>query len=183
MTKTLYITHPDGVISFRSERRAGEVRIPNYVYDLWTPILGIAGLGLYAIYCRLEREGVTKGLSTRRLAKLARIGTTKLFELNALLQKYGFISIKQPPKYLKIKHFTSEITVKDPPATIDFTKIDADDLPVGGYEVLAPWLLDTAILSGIADDLEQDRLDCNPLKIESGGNDSSFSAPIGDRPF
>lgn len=36
----LYDITEDGGIRFVTRRRAGEVRIPNYVYDIWMPLLG-----------------------------------------------------------------------------------------------------------------------------------------------
>jgi hypothetical protein len=150
MTKTLYITDENGGLTFHSDRQSGEVRLKNYVFDLWLPILGAEGIGVYGVYCRLEREGTVHGMTMKKIARACRIGTSKLAEINSKLVKYRFVSIVSPNGAKRLMHWTSEITVHDPPSTLDMVEIDADDLPPGGYSILTPWLTDSQIPLGIA---------------------------------
>ena len=115
MGKKLYEQEEAGGICFKSERRPGEVRIPNYVYDLWLPLLGATAIGVYAVYARLERQGVTKGKSLRELAASCRVGDRKLGIINAALAECGFIRLKKPEGHTRQMHYTTEITVLDPP--------------------------------------------------------------------
>jgi len=144
----------DQGIRFTSQRRPGDVRIPNYVYDIWLPLLGATMLGVYAMYCRLEREDTVKNKSTKDIAKVCRIGTEKLGEINAALEKYGFIRIRKPEGNQRLMHWTTEYTILDPPQ-----KASAKDIeelsPPSGYEPLAPWLVSPADPGRIADDPEQ----------------------------
>lgn len=139
MGKKLYHMTDMGGIVFKTERKIGDVRIPNYVYDLWLPVLGAVAIGIYGVYCRLEREGVVKAMTQRRLAKMCRIGTARLRKINEMLQDCGFIRIKQPEGAAKLMHWTCEVTVLDPPQEIGqeaIEKYGPDD-----YEVLSPWLV------------------------------------------
>jgi hypothetical protein len=137
---THYTQTETGGTHFVSERRPGEVRIPNYVYDLWMPLLGIEAIGVYAVYCRLEREGTVKAMTQQRLAQEMRIGVAKLTKINDLLQRYGFIKVHKPEGHEKLMHYTTEITICDPPRTICKATIDELKHPQG-YEVLCPWLM------------------------------------------
>jgi len=127
---------------FVSERRPGEVRIPNYVYDIWMPLLGLDAIGVYSVYCRLEREGTVKAMSQQRLAQEMRIGIGKLRKINDLLQRYGFISIRAPENNQeRLMHYTIELTIHDPPRSIPAETIAELKHPQG-YETLCPWLTD-----------------------------------------
>ena len=140
MGKKLYTTTDDGGIAFYSERRPGDTRIPNYTYDIWMPLLGSDVIGIYAVYCRLERQGTVKGLSMRDLARSCRIGLSKLNRANAELEECGFIRIEKPTGYKRLMHWSTKITVLDPPREISpqiIEKYRADS----GYEPLTPWLV------------------------------------------
>lgn len=138
-SKAIYAKTPSGGIQFISQRKAGEVRIPNYVYDIWMPLLGIQVIGVYAVYCRLEREHTVKSMSQNRLAKMMRVGTHALRKANALLEKCGFINVRQPQGHERQMHFTTEITVLDPPNSVSAALID--ELSEGKYEPLSTWLV------------------------------------------
>lgn len=138
-TAKIYYINKDGTIAFRSERQSGEVRIPNYVYDLWLPLLGIEAIGVYSVYCRLEREESVKKVTQDRLAKLCHIGKAKLRAINVMLQACGFIEVKPPKGIDRANHFTTEIVVKDPPAEVDSLLVRRYQ-PASGYEPLTTWL-------------------------------------------
>jgi hypothetical protein len=135
----IYHIDESGNIAFRSERKSGEVRIPNYVYDLWLPLLGIETIGVYTLYCRLEREATVKAITQDRIAKLCKIGKVKLREINDRLQECGFITVKVPKGRARANHHTTEIVVKDPPPQIDALLIRTHQSH-SGYEPLTTWL-------------------------------------------
>jgi hypothetical protein len=130
-----------GGLRFKPGRKIGDVRIPNYVYDLWLPVLGMDAIGLYAVYCRLERNDTCKGLGQQRLARLLRIGTTRLANLNEILEDCGFIKIEQPSGYERVVHYTSTITVLDPPEEVPAEAIAkyGNGLPYGTFK---EWLIE-----------------------------------------
>lgn len=135
----IYQIHDDGSIAFRSERKSGEVRIPNYVYDLWLPLLGIEAIGVYTLYCRLEYEGGVTRITQDRLAKMCRTSKSTLRRHNDTLQSCGFIEIKSPTGKDRLKHYTTEIVVKDPPKEVDAILIRQYQIK-SGYEPLTNWL-------------------------------------------
>ncbi len=136
---TLYKQDADGVY-FTSERRSGDVRIPNYVFDIWLPLLGAQCIGVYATYCRLEREGLVKGMSLNSLATICHMSKTTLSTFNNKLAKYGFIRATAPKGIKQLKHFTMEIVVLDPPTAVSAEAIQTERPK--GYQVLTSWLLE-----------------------------------------
>lgn len=139
MGKKFY-TQTDAGVSFKSERRPGDVRIPNYIYDMWLPLLGSDTIGVYSVYCRLEREGVVKQLTMQRLARTCRIGKSKLARINDELAHCEFIRIVKPTGKKRLMHWTTEIIILDPPQFVSQELIDEFALKTG-YEVLTPWLM------------------------------------------
>lgn len=135
----IYHIDESGNIAFRSERKSGEVRIPNYVYDLWLPLLGIEAIGVYTLYCRLEREETVKAITQDRIARLCKMGKVKLREINDRLQECGFITVKVPKGRARANHHTTEIVVKDPPSQVDAVLIRTYQSD-SGYEPLTTWL-------------------------------------------
>lgn len=135
----IYHIDESGNIAFRSERKSGEVRIPNYVYDLWLPLLGIEAIGVYTLYCRLEREETVKAITQDRIARLCKMGKVKLREINDRLQECGFIAVKVPKGRARANHHTTEIVVKDPPSKVDALLIRTYQSD-SGYEPLTTWL-------------------------------------------
>ncbi len=135
-----HYTQTDAGVRFISERRPGDVRIPNYVYDMWLPLLGSDAIGIYSVYCRLEREGTVKQLTTTRLTKICRIGKAKLGNINDDLVRCGFIRVVKPTGKKRLMHWTTEITILDPPQFVTQELIN-EFLPKGGYEILTPWLV------------------------------------------
>lgn len=137
--RKFYTETESGDIVFHTERKVGDVRIPNYVYDIWLPILGITAIGVYAVYCRLERNGKVKGLTQATLARACRIGVDKLRKVNVALEECGFITVQEPQGHKRLMHYTVEVTVKDPSWTVSQELKDKYAAP-SGYEVLTPWL-------------------------------------------
>lgn len=138
--RTLYVTDDEGGIRFESDRRVGDVRIPNYVYDLWLPILGLDGLGVYALYCRLERSETVKGLSLGQIARYCRIGKTTLVAIHAMLESYGFLTIQRPEGMDRFNHRQLVIRVHEAPDEVPAEVISAH-FPDQSYQPLVRWLI------------------------------------------
>jgi len=137
--KKLYQTTPDGGIRFISDR-PWNVDVPNYVYDLWMPVLGICAVGVYSVYCRLGREGVVKAITQQRIARACRIGTSRLQRINAALEKCGFVSIRVPQGQERTKHYTTEITIHEAPRTVK-PEFIREWSSLENYEPLSTWLV------------------------------------------
>jgi len=169
-----------GGIRFTS-RRKGEVRIPNYVYDLWLPLLGATAIGVYSMYCRLEREDIVKAMTQARIAKMCRIGTRKLAEINDVLEDCGFIVITKPEGHKRLMHWTTEIEIFEAEERVSQKLIDKY-APESGYECLSPWLVAEKLPNisaevtqhldkKLGDNANVVSLGLNPLEVET--------APIG----
>lgn len=140
MGKKLYTRDTKGGIRFSSDRKPGEVRIPNYVFDMWLPLVGTDAIALYSVYCRLERAEVVKAITVETIAKCCRMSKTTVGKLNDVLTECGFINIKKPVGNARAHHMTNEITVKDPPRKISPALI-AKYQPESGYVPLSTWLI------------------------------------------
>lgn len=146
---TLYERTESGGIQFKSRRRVGHVRVPNYVYDLWMPLLGVRTIGVYSVYCRLEREGTVKALSQGKLAAALRVSPNTLASINADLEECGFIEVRKPEGHERLMHWTTEITVLDPPQVVPpelirkySTITRKGETRQLEYEPLSTWLVD-----------------------------------------
>jgi hypothetical protein len=114
----------DGVTSVVPEARMGEVRVPNYVYDLWMPLLGVEAIGVYAVYLRLMRGRVVKGIAQADIARACRVGNRRLAIINQTLEQCGFIAVSKPTGADRVQHFTTEITVNEAPCQISQATIN-----------------------------------------------------------
>lgn len=139
--KKLYTESESGGIRVISGRKIGEVRIPNYVYDLWLPLIGGDALTVYGVYCRLERGKTVRAFTMRDVAKACRIGDKKLTEINTMLSDCGFVVVQKPIGKARANHFTTEITTLNPPRHIAAYLIEKYEIK-SGYEPLSAWLLD-----------------------------------------
>jgi len=171
--RKLYFEGEQG-ISFRSNRRTGDVRIPNYVYDIWMPVLGVTVIGIYSVYCRLEMQGAVKKITQADLARACRVGTDKLTRVNQTLQRCGFIEINAPKGRARLMHWTTEIVINDPPPDVSKEIID-EFAPPGSYQPLTPWLVAPENPNGFSGIPEQ-VCDENP-------NGLSNIAPLGLHPL
>jgi hypothetical protein len=159
MGEKLYTKDGNG-IRIETDRKLGDVRIPNYVFDLWMPLIGAEAIGVYAMYCRLEREQIIKGLKLDDIARACRVGKKTLQTINQTLAEYKFITIQQPRGKARLLHHTTVITVHDPPREISAEVIQTIGHPQG-YKPIAVWL--------VADGKQTEVLDRT-----SGGSSQNF---------
>ena len=141
--RKLYFPDGDGGFVFRSERKVGDVRVPNYVYDLWLPVIGIEAVGLYALYCRLERHGQVSGMTRDALCRALRIGTHTLPKLNEKLEACGFIRIIRAEGQARLEHRPTGVIILDPAKHVSEALVER--FCPHGMVPLTPWLVgDTA---------------------------------------
>jgi hypothetical protein len=138
--KKLYMPTDGGGIRFITQRKGHYTIVPNYVFDIWMPLIGAKALGVYATYVRLERAGIVKSLSQADLSKATRIGTRTLSDINKTLEECGFIEVNVPIGYQKTMHYTTEIVIKDPPKEISKEIIEKYKQD-SGYIALSHWLV------------------------------------------
>ena len=153
MGKKLYEHTPGGGIKFTSHRM-GQVRIANYVYDIWLPIIGAKGIAVYGVYCRLEREGTVKAITQADIAKSCRIGRDTLAYTNEQLEECGFIKTSKPAGHKRLMHWTTEISVYDPPKEVPAEIVEKYQHPQG-YKALSTWLVASEDLDRSSGDTNQ----------------------------
>jgi hypothetical protein len=153
MGRKLYEKQAGGGIKFTSHRM-GQVRVPNFVYDIWLPILGAKGVAVYSVYCRLERESVVKAITQADIARACRIGTNTLAAVNDQLEECGFIKITRPEGHKRLMHWTVEIEVCDAPTDVS-AEIMAKYAHPQGYEALSTWLVAPEIPDSISENSDQ----------------------------
>ena len=127
-------------IRFVSGRRPWEVRIPGYVYDLWMPVVGAEAIGVYSVYCRLER-GAVYGITLDKLARACRIGKFSLMKINKMLVDCGFIRSTAPRGRERLMHWTTVIETLDPPMAVAQALIEKYGNPET-YMALSSWLVE-----------------------------------------
>jgi hypothetical protein len=171
MGRKLYRKTEQGGIRFTSQRM-GHVRIPNYVYDLWLPLLGAKAIGVYGVYCRLEREGTVKAISQADIARACRIGKAALDSINEALVECGFIIMDKPDGHRRLMHWTTEITVLDPPTQISAELIER--YGTESYQALSAWL--------VADEMtapeDPDRSPGSPRQFPDDDPDGTSNASV-----
>ena len=170
MGKFLYEKTETGGIRFVSQRRVGDVRVPNFVYDIWLPIIGTRGVAVYSVFCRLERERIVKGITLNDVAKACRIGPNSLKDTIDQLCECGFIIYTPPTGQQRLMHWTSEIVVLEPPQKVSGELIEKYAHPQG-YQPLSTWLVTPVLLDSkpcVTEQCDEALLDSKP-KIASLG--------------
>jgi hypothetical protein len=138
------------------------VIVENFIVDLWMPIIGVDGLGLYTAYKRTSYNKANRIISRNQseLVDLFRIGKSKLNTLNSLLEDCGFIKVLKPKGKDKLSHKPTQIEIFDPPKDIDkniIKKYCKKD-----YTTYSHWLVESPI----------------PIDNTEGGNGTSGKTNI-----
>lgn len=171
MGRKLYEKMESGGIRFKSKRQSGHVRIPNYVYDIWMPLLGATAIGIYGVYCRLERQGTVKAMTMQTLATVCRVGKTRLYKINETLESCGFVGIVSPKGHKRLMHWTTEIEVLDPPQEVSPDLIEKYAIKGKTYQTLTPWL--------VAEEEVERELRASQMVRPSVPNGTSMGVPNG----
>ena len=127
----------EGSIEVLDKRRVthGPI-IPNYVYDLYSPIIGLTGLGLLGLLYRMT----TADKSFNRLhdyMDAGRIGWEKLMKLLNLFEELSMIKVVKPVGMAKRKHMRTDIYLFDPPTSIPEKYVD-----LVRKKTIAKWLFE-----------------------------------------
>ncbi|CAG0937615.1 hypothetical protein TFLX_06560 [Thermoflexales bacterium] len=141
MGKKLYRQETSGEIHTLNPHRH-YVTLPTSTIDLWMPLIGAVGVGVYAMYCRLAREGRVRGSDLKGMAKAARISDNTLRSLNQTLERIGFIRVEKPEGARRLRHHTTEIVLLEPPTRVSVELIRELECR-SGYEVLTHWLVES----------------------------------------
>ena len=142
MAIKLYEVDPEGTVQFKIGHRAWGVDVPAYVYDLWMPLIGVTAVGVYAVYSRLGYERKIWGQGIRELAAAMRIGPNTLQAINETLAECGFIEIEIPQGHQRKMHYTTRITLLQPPDKIEPALVEqyVKGEDPANYKTLVPWL-------------------------------------------
>lgn len=125
-----YHVAEDGTVEVNYESAKGHVRTPNFVFDLWLPVLGLMVIGVYQIYLRLARNGVVSGYRQKDLARRLGISYNTLNKANNTLVAHGFLQIEEVKGAGRLMHKTLSIKVLDAPIKVK----------IGPEDTLSPWL-------------------------------------------
>lgn len=143
--KPYTITQAGGICFTSTRDKNPEIRVDNWIYDLWMPLLGATVMGVYTLYCRLDSGDRIWGMTLDDISKICRIGKKTLMDVNAVLEECKFITIKRPSGVNRLKHFTTEIQVMTPPKAISPEVIEKYRHPQG-YMAVTKWLVKEEVL-------------------------------------
>ncbi|MCC6973580.1 MAG: hypothetical protein IT322_06180 [Anaerolineae bacterium] len=141
MNQKLYRKESSGGV-YTLNPQSHYVTLPTSTIDLWMPLIGAVGVGVYAMYRRLAREGRVCGSDLKRMAKAARISDNTLRSLNRTLEKIGFIAVEKPEGVNRMRHYTTEIHLLEPPTSVPAELIRELECQ-SGYEIVAHWLVES----------------------------------------
>lgn len=145
MGQKLYEMSEEGGAGIIDKRKGwrGFIQTPNYIVDLWLPIIGHKAFTVYSTYCRLARDHEVKAIPQKTLANALRMGTGSLSAANKTLEECGFIKVIPPSKYQKSMHWTNCIKIYDPPVEVSAEIVEKYAHPQG-YMPLSHWLVETS---------------------------------------
>ncbi len=132
--KTYVLTNGEVQVTDLRQLTNGAI-VPNYVVDLYSPIIGAVGLGILTTLYRLANNSQII-INLTKLARASRIGTRKLNEILDLLEECKVIAVKKAKGQNRLKHFRTEITLLDPPL-----KVPPNYAEVVAERMLVQWLL------------------------------------------
>ncbi len=166
MGKKLYRQETSGEIHTLNPHRH-YVTLPTSTIDLWMPLIGAVGVGVYALYQRLAREGRVRGSDLKGLAKAARISDNTLRGLNRTLERIGFIRVEKPEGAQRLRHHTTEIVLLKPPTRVSVELIRELECR-SGYEVLTHWLVESGEAEAVSAPSD------NPPPVDEGAPSSAL---------
>lgn len=109
--------------------------VPNYVVDLYLPIIGANGLGVLTTLYRLANNSEII-VNLTKLSRACRMGKRKLNSILDLLEKCDIVEVNKPTGQKRLKHFRTEITLLDPPVSVPASYAD-----VVADRMLVKWLV------------------------------------------
>ncbi len=128
--KPTYQHTEQGVVVVDTRQYTNGPIVPNYVIDLYLPIIGCRGLGVYTALVR-RMGSRTQTFNLEQLATTCRLGRHALNATLALLEELKFIRCIKPTGKDKIRHFCTVIEICSPPT---------GPVPITTQQSLVPWL-------------------------------------------
>lgn len=134
--RTSYLLSPAGIeISDRRQLTHGAI-VPNFVVDLYLPIIAYDGLGVLTVLYRLANTDDRVLTNLDAFARAGRLGFRRFTQLLALLDELAIINVQKPSGAARLKHHRTVIVLLDPPTAVPetMTGLVLD-------RTLTPWLL------------------------------------------
>lgn len=118
--QTSYEATPDGGVVVRDLRQLTKGTIvPNYVVDLYLPIIGYDGLGILTMLYRLAgNDFVDVKVYIRKYARAGKMGFDSFSDRLDLLAECGIVRVIKPEGMARLKHHRTQIELLDPPINV-----------------------------------------------------------------
>lgn len=144
-----YKADGDGILIVDKRQLTKGTIVPNYVIDLYLPIIKYTGLGLLTTIYRLTTDDKSWN-KLRDYMKAGGIGYAKLDELLDLFVKLELLQVERPQGNDRIKHLRTTITLTDAPSRVpeEYRQLVMD-------ATIAKWLLDTEAFTQETFQMEQ----------------------------
>lgn len=131
-----YQVGPTGIeIVDRRQLSHGAI-VPNYVVDLYLPIIGYDGLGILTLLYRRANSNDRVMTNLDKFARAGRLGFRRFSKLLDLLEELAIIAVQKPTGAARRLNHHTMITLLDPPTTVPeaLTELVLDRTPT-------PWLV------------------------------------------
>ena len=134
--RTSYRIGPAGIeISDRRQLTHGAI-VPNFVVDLYLPIIGYDGLGVLTLLYRLANTDDRVLTNLDAFARAGRVGFRRFSHLLQLLNELAIVAVQKPSGAARLKHHRTVIALLDPP-----TAVPAAMTSLVLNRTLTPWLV------------------------------------------
>lgn len=116
--------------------------VPDYVIDLYLPIIKFVGLGFLTTLYRMTKHDESHNLLHDYMDAGA-VGFEKLTHMLEVFQVLGFCEVEKPKGINKVKHFRTSITLLDPPL-----KVPDEYVELVRKKTIAKWLFRDKVSTG-----------------------------------
>src|SRR5690349_21471502 len=116
-----YAATPKGIVIVDHRQLTNGAIVPNFAVDLYLPIIGYDGLGIWTTLLRqssLRRNDEGDGDGLKRLARAGRMGYTPFCNTLTLLEELGIIKVYLPTGRSRMDHERARIELYDPPTSV-----------------------------------------------------------------
>jgi hypothetical protein len=124
--------------------------VPNFIADLWLPVIEYCGLGVLTILYRLGSFEATAGaprINLKQLAKSGCMGYTRFRDILKQLEKLKFLKLHLPQGRARGQHERTVIELFDPPRDVprSYSKKSRGRLSLKDVHGLSPvrWMIES----------------------------------------
>jgi hypothetical protein len=153
------VSEPDGIVIIDRRQTTNGAIIPNYVVDLYLPIIDYVGLGILTSLYRLAREE-TIILNLVKHAAAGRVGYRTLQRTFDVLEECRVLAVSKPVGRDKAVHKRTVIELLDPPLTVPPKYASMVE-----SRTLTRWLIEGVQLSNNNSDLKSQLSNDNTIKL------------------